>query len=113
MRLSPFSNVLVLAEDKYLEFMLSSNKFLDKSPNYKPFQDWVGLGLITSTGAQWKRHRRIITPTFYFSILEKFVHIFNDNGDILIQKLEKEVGKSCVDVEPFLGLYALDVICGK
>lgn len=112
MSLSPFSTALVLAEDKYLEFILSSSKFVDKGLNYKPFRDWVGYGLITSTGPKWKAHRRIITPTFHFRILEKFVDVYNDVGEILIKKLRNEAGKNSVDVEPLLGLYALDIICG-
>lgn len=112
-RTNPFSNVLVLAEDKYLELILSSSKFLDKSIIYKPFKNWIGLGLITSTGTRWKAHRKMITPTFYFTILQQFTDVFNDIGDILMEKLEKEVGKNCVNIEPFIGLYALDVICGK
>lgn len=112
-RLSPFSNGLMLADPKYLEFVLSSNKLIDKGPQYKAFSAWVGNGLITSTGTTWKSHRRIITPTFHFSILEQFVDVFNDISEILIKKLGREVGKNSVNVEPLAGLYALDVICGE
>ncbi|RZB39005.1 p450 domain containing protein, partial [Asbolus verrucosus] len=37
--------------------------------------------------------------------------IFELNGNRIIQKFEKEVGKSSVDIYPFVTLYTLDVIC--
>lgn len=113
MKLTPFSSALVLAEAKYLEFILSSSQFLDKGVNYKVFKKWVGLGLVVSTGALWKRHRKIITSAFHFNILEQFSETFNSAGNILIRKLEAEVGKNSVNVEPFISLYVLDIICGK
>lgn len=61
---------------------------------------------------KWRKQRKIITPTFHFKILEQFVDVFNDKGEILVKKLASQTGK-VFDVNPFVTLYALDVICGK
>lgn len=65
------------------------------------------------SGELWKRHRKIITPTFHFQILEKHAKVFNSCGKILVERLKEEAGKESFDVAPFIGVFAFDVICGK
>lgn len=73
--------------------------------------------LITSTilfpAALWRRHRKIITPTFHFKILDQFFDVFNSSGKVFIDILKRESIRGPVDIYPLLKLYALDVICGK
>ncbi|CAH0550618.1 unnamed protein product [Brassicogethes aeneus] len=104
-------NIIVITDYKLLEFVLSSNKVLEKSKNYNFLHTWLGTGLLTSTGAKWKERRKIITPTFHFQILEQFVDVFENQGKILIKKLEKEVGKDSVNIFPYVTLCTLDIIC--
>lgn len=44
------SKVVAISDCKFLELVLSSIKFIDKSLNYTYFQNWLGTGLLTSTG---------------------------------------------------------------
>ena len=68
----------------------------------------------TISGPKWKSHRKIITPTFHFKILEEFIDVFNSNGQTLCDKLNRErSGKGPFDVYQYINLYALDNICGK
>ncbi|KAJ9599645.1 hypothetical protein L9F63_026503, partial [Diploptera punctata] len=70
------------------------------------------LELGTNTkGQKWKSHRRLITPTFHFKILEQFVDVFNSNISILISKLKDCVNKDEFNIYPYVTLYALDNIC--
>jgi len=55
----------------------------------------------------------MITPTFYFKILDGFVEVFSEKSEILISKLRKEVGSKGFDVYPYITLCALDIICGE
>lgn len=105
--------ILVFANHKSVEHVLGSTKHLDKSVGYRFFHSWLGTGLLTSNGTKWKKHRRIITPTFHFKVLEDFVEVFESTGNILIEKLKGEVGKKSFNIVPFFGLFALDAICGK
>lgn len=68
---------------------------------------------ILNLGDKWKMHRRILTPSFHFAILENFIEIFENNGDILIQRLEAEIPKNSFNIYPPINLCALDIICGK
>nr|CAD7260920.1 unnamed protein product [Timema shepardi] len=102
---------VVLSDPKYVEIILGSNKWIDKGVNYRYLYDWLGTGLLTSTGAKWKRHRKIITPTFHYKILESFIDVFNLNGQKLVDKLQKEVNGPEFDICPYVTLCTLDIIC--
>ncbi|KAF5277788.1 hypothetical protein FQR65_LT03768 [Abscondita terminalis] len=105
-----FSPTLVFADPKSVEFVLSSNTILKKSYDYKFFHSWLGTGLLTSLGAKWKNHRRLLTPAFHFQILEKFIEVFNSQSNVLIKKLEDMKSKE-FDIFPLLKLHTLDIIC--
>lgn len=113
LQLGPTLYYINFASSKTVEYILSNPKHLDKTDDYRFLRNWLGTGLITSTGTKWKNHRRIITPTLHFKILEGFVDVFNSTGNVLIEKLRKEVGKESFDILPLLSLYTLDAICGN
>ncbi|PSN54059.1 hypothetical protein C0J52_03127 [Blattella germanica] len=96
---------------EYLEIILNSSKHLDKSYAYDFVHSWLGTGLLTSTGLKWHTHRKLITPTFHFKILDSFVDVFSEKSEIMISKLQKEVGNKGFDVYPYITKCALDIIC--
>lgn len=69
---------------------------------------------ITTTGERWFQHRKLITPTFHFNILDGFCDVFAEQGAVLAERLEPfaNTGKP-VDVFPFITKAALDIICGE
>lgn len=72
-----------------------------------------GNGILTSTGKKWLKRRKIITPTFHFSILEEFVEVFDRQIDVFIEKLRPFSGKGDIDIFHFSSLCSLDIICGN
>lgn len=110
--INPFdAGSLIVSDPKVVEGILSSQKLIDKSEDYDLMKAWLGTGLLISTGKKWFQRRKILTPSFHFQILEKFVEIMEENGNVLIKKLEKLNGQE-VNIFPIVNLYALDVICG-
>ncbi|CAG9834406.1 unnamed protein product [Diabrotica balteata] len=104
--------VAVICTDvKFAEFILTSSKTTEKSLVYGFLHGWLGTGLVTSTGTKWKQRRRMITPTFHFSILESYVDIFDRVGDIFIEKLIQQVNTASLDVFSLVTLCTLDIIC--
>lgn len=65
-----------------------------------------------STGDKWRSRRKMLTPTFHFSILTDFLEVMNEQSDILIQKMLKHVGGDPFNCFGYITLCALDIICG-
>jgi Cytochrome P450 len=72
------------------------------------------IPLCTLPGQHWFNHRRLITPTFHFNVLENFCEVFSENANILIKSLEEaSADGSSVNIYPLITKAALDIICGK
>lgn len=97
-------------DPKDVEELLSNRKCIVKADFYDSLKDWLGTGLLLSTGDKWKVRRKILTPAFHFKILEDFIEVFDKHSSILVEKLKRLDGQS-VDVFPLIGLCGLDVIC--
>lgn len=91
--------------------ILSSPSIIDKMDGYEYFHNWLGEGLLTSTGQKWFNHRKMITPTFHFKILNEFLDVFNKNSNRLIDYLESFSNLQVIDFQKIAYLYTLDVIC--
>lgn len=94
-----------------VEVILSGTKTMHKSAEYDFLEPWLGEGLLVSFGQKWITRRKIITPTFHFTILEQFVTSFDEQTNILVQKLKPHVNKGDFNVYPYTTLSALDIIC--
>nr|ATW72313.1 cytochrome p450 CYP4V38 [Brachionus calyciflorus] len=96
----------------YAEILFSSSKNTQKSVQYNFLHPWLGTGLLTSYGDKWSTRRRLITPTFHFEILDDFLHVMNEQAEILVEILAKLVKeKQTIDIFERLKACALDVIC--
>lgn len=103
---------VLMTDPKDVEVVLGSQKLIDKSDEYDFIAEWLGTGLLISTGQKWFTRRKAITPTFHFKILEQFVEIFDKHSAIFVKNLAKSKGQS-VDIFPHVTLCALDIISGK
>ncbi|CAD5117463.1 DgyrCDS6230 [Dimorphilus gyrociliatus] len=103
---------VIIFQADYVEKLLSSSRLITKSDDYSYLLPWLGTGLLTSTGRKWHERRKLLTPTFHFRILQDFVEVFNEQAEIIIEKLKSsaDTGKS-VDIFKQMGLCALDIIC--
>lgn len=59
-----------------MEIILSSSRHTQKGLVYELLRPFLGDGLLNSNGKKWQQRRRILTPTFHFSILQQFLVIF-------------------------------------
>nr|QST15016.1 CYP4AP3 protein [Diaphanosoma celebensis] len=105
---------ILISSPEMVETVVNSPQLMDKGIEYKLMHDWLGLGLLTSSGAKWKSRRRLLTPAFHFNIMEDFFDTFNEQSSILCDK----IGKMCeakgaveVNVEELTSLCTLDIIC--
>ncbi|XP_054711969.1 cytochrome P450 4V2-like [Uloborus diversus] len=106
-----FRPIVFFYKPEKVEILLNNSNTIDKSNEYGFLHPWLGTGLLTSTGQRWKTHRKLLTPTFHFRILEDFVSVFNEQSAVLVNKMEGFVGKSWIDIVPHITACTLDVIC--
>lgn len=96
----------------YIQEILSHPVEIKKNRMYALLTDWLGDGLLVSKGPKWLARRRAITPAFHFKILEEFVKIFDQQAQILVQKFQEHAnGHRILDVQEYVGLATLDIIC--
>lgn len=110
--IGPFLEVHI-DDPKYLELILSSNKFLSKSSQYSFLNGVLGEGLFLSTNQKWFHRRRVITPTFHFKILEQFFEIFKKHNLILMDKLMEKADGKALEIFPLVTASVMNALCGK
>ncbi|XP_032269486.1 cytochrome P450 4V2 [Phoca vitulina] len=103
--------IVAIYNAESVEVILTSSSQIDKSYMYKFLEPWLGLGLLTSTGNKWRSRRKMLTPTFHFTILEDFLDIMNEQANILVNKLEKHVNQEAFNCFFYITLCTLDIIC--
>ncbi|XP_027231572.2 cytochrome P450 4C1 [Penaeus vannamei] len=93
------------------EVILTSQKHINKGNNYNFLKDWLGDGLLTTTGSKWHSRRKLLTPAFHFKILEDFLDVFNGQSTTMVQQLRGKADGKPFDIFPFITRCALDIIC--
>ncbi|KAH8329823.1 hypothetical protein KR067_000049 [Drosophila pandora] len=96
---------------KMIEAIMSSQQTIQKNNLYGLLVNWLGDGLLLSTGKKWFHRRKTITPAFHFKILEDFVEVFDQQSAIMAEKLYSRAdGKTVINMFPVACLCALDII---
>lgn len=98
----------VVLEPHDLQTVLSSKKHTDKAFFYGLMHNFLGNGLITSSGEKWSTHRKWIQPTFHLSILEKFVETFTDAADTFIGKLDPNQNE--INIGKYVNNCVIDIL---
>lgn len=102
----------VIMNPEDLQTILGSKRHTNKSFFYKLLHNFLGEGLITSSGVKWAAHRRYIQPTFHLHNLEKFVETFADSSQCLTAKMNNLIDKP-VNITNIVNECVLDILNGK
>lgn len=94
-----------------IQSVLSSSKHTDKLFAYRFMHNFLGKGLITSSGAKWHRHRRLIQPSFHLSVLEQFTDTFAEGARNLCAKLARRQNNP-INVTEWINNCVLDILNG-
>ncbi|XP_045478381.1 cytochrome P450 4C1-like [Harmonia axyridis] len=100
-----------LTRARHAEIILRSSVNITKGMNYTFVKHWLGDGLITGTGSYWQRHRKLITPTFHFKILDSFQEVFSEKAHLLLDELKPLADGKFFDISTLVTHCALDIIC--
>ncbi|XP_049540884.1 cytochrome P450 4c3-like [Anopheles darlingi] len=104
---------VLISKASAVEPILSNPKLVEKSNDYEYMKAWLGNGLLTSPGHIWHPRRKSLTPAFHFKILSDFVTIFQNQADVLIEKLAEAQSEQPdgFNIVPYVTLCALDIFC--
>ncbi|KAF2893603.1 hypothetical protein ILUMI_12566 [Ignelater luminosus] len=83
----PFIAVL---DPKYVQVILNSSKLSDKNFMYSFMHNFLGQGLITSSGRKSKSHRRYISSYFKTNYLEQFLQTFDKCARSMVEELKEK-----------------------
>ncbi|GMT21508.1 hypothetical protein PFISCL1PPCAC_12805, partial [Pristionchus fissidentatus] len=103
-------NVYVPTNGETIKHILDSNMEIVKGEEYDVFVPWLGTGLLISTGDKWRSRRKMLTPTFHFSMLDGYIATMNRHAKICVELLEGRSGQK-LDMYPVVKMCALDIIC--
>ena len=87
--------VVVIDKPDDLQVVLNSQDAIDKSVVYRKT---IEHGLLVDGGNLWRTHRKLLNPSFYPTILQSFLPIFNRKSKILVKVLTKHLNKGEFDV---------------
>jgi cytochrome P450 len=90
---------------------LSSNTLIEKASEYNLLHPWLGRGLLTNTGDNWRSRRKLLTPAFHFKIIDEFIPIINRHSFTFVDRLKQTVGSTIDDICPYVTTCTLDIIC--
>ncbi|XP_020289584.1 cytochrome P450 4C1-like isoform X2 [Pseudomyrmex gracilis] len=108
--IGPTCNIYLRHPDD-LEKVLSSTKHIEKSILYDALRPWLKDGLLTSKGSKWHIRRKLLTPTFHFSLLQQFVEVLIEEGNHMTNFLKESEGTVIKNLVPFLSEHTLNAIC--
>ncbi|KAH8261366.1 hypothetical protein KR044_007961, partial [Drosophila immigrans] len=104
-----FPFVVVLQPDD-LHAILSSKKHTNKVFLYKMMHNFLGEGLITSSGSKWSTHRKLVQPAFHHSLLEKFIGTFVDAAQSLNEHLDASAQGKDINIATYVNNCVLDLL---
>ncbi|KND04552.1 uncharacterized protein SPPG_00277 [Spizellomyces punctatus DAOM BR117] len=78
---------------------------------YDLFRNWLGDGLLHSSGKKWHKRRRLLTPAFHYEILKGYQKVTNQCTDVFLDKMSQPAKDgTTVDLFADVSLLTLDVI---
>jgi len=96
-----------------IEVLLGSSKEITKPDFvYKPVRNVFGDGLITLNDNTWQHHRKVLTPTFHFKILERYAEVFRKYAQEFVEELRDPKLRGVeVDAMPLTARVVSQTIC--
>ncbi|GJQ70409.1 hypothetical protein Trydic_g22838 [Trypoxylus dichotomus] len=97
---------LVTNDPNLVKLAMTSTK-VKKSVVYDLGRTFLGGGIITSNGEEWKMQRKLLNPAFHYNILDRYMEVFNIQSDRMMTVLKKELAQDSTETSKHLIEYAL------
>nr|CAI5869330.1 unnamed protein product [Callosobruchus analis] len=99
----------ILNHPKYIEKVISNPKALDKDFFYEQLAQLTGDGLVTLGGSKWRRHRKLINPSFSQKMLRSFFPMMSAKSDDLVKDLQSTVGMKVAPIYRIISRYTVEL----
>ncbi|KAG5312564.1 CP4C1 protein, partial [Acromyrmex insinuator] len=106
-----FIPVVSIRHPDDIKTILSNPKYIKKSFIYDNFKSWLGNSIFLSEGTKWQSQQKILTATFHFDILQRFVKIFDKESKNMVKSLKNAKGTVVKDLTSFISEHTLNAIC--
>ncbi|XP_056636244.1 uncharacterized protein LOC130444880 [Diorhabda sublineata] len=93
-----------------IELIINNPKHNTKSYVYELIHEWLGTGLLTSSGQKWQHRRKMLTPAFHFNTLQEYVEVLNNETTVVVNQLRDLCNEPFVNVIKPITDYALNSI---
>ncbi|XP_022208406.2 probable cytochrome P450 312a1 [Drosophila obscura] len=103
---------LVDCNPKDIQALSSAQQMLQKTTDYKVFENWLCEGIFTADYDKWVHRRKTVAPAFNHTMIKQFMEVFERQSRILLPRVAEyaESGKP-LDFLHMISCYTLDVIC--
>uniref|UniRef100_A0A8C5EDN4 Leukotriene-B(4) omega-hydroxylase 2-like n=1 Tax=Gouania willdenowi TaxID=441366 RepID=A0A8C5EDN4_GOUWI len=112
--LGPFYHLVRVFHPDYVKplLMAPANITVKDELIYDHLRPWLGQSLLISSGVEWARKRRLLTPAFHFDVLRNYIATFNSSANTMHQKWRRLVAEGRCTLELFghVSLMTLDTL---
>ncbi len=92
LRLGPVDGYLAFAPEMVEQVLRSSMRsFNRQTPVYQTLTRFLGRGILTSEGEQWRKHRRVVQPAFHRKRLRSFASTMVRLADEAIDRWDESI----------------------
>ncbi|KAM8871748.1 cytochrome P450 4F3 isoform 1-T1 [Synchiropus picturatus] len=101
--LGPFYHLVRIFHPDYVKPLLTAPGSITVKDEliYGHLRPWLGQSVLISSGAEWSRRRRLLTPAFHLDVLKSYMTVFNTSADAMHEKWRGLVSEGRPDVELF------------
>jgi cytochrome P450 len=96
-------DVYLASHPTHIEHILSTNwrSYTKSGAMWNPIRRLVGMGLVTSDGELWQRHRRMIQPLFTHKSVERYLELMTSAAIEAIDELQVQPDRP-IDMSRFM-----------
>lgn len=103
----------LLSRPEYAEQVLALNQDnYGKAATYRPLRALMGDGLLTSEGAKWRKHRRLIQPVFSRRDVLRFGPFMSDAVQRMLKDWDERPAGPVLNVSRRMSALTLDIVGG-
>jgi cytochrome P450 len=109
--IGPKTSLFMLSRPEHAEHVLALNQDnYVKAFTYRPLRALMGNGLLTSEGERWRRHRKLIQPTFARRDVAMFGPGMADAAQRMLKGWDSLGDGAVINVAARMGALALDIV---